>query len=359
MSGKKKAQKAADNATKQANQASAQAADQANSQTNSALNEANSAASQAGGDVGSPNIDPNALTGPGGRNIQYANFGSDYKPEFPYLHDQLILNSGRVLLNSKHDSTLLFGKKAIALSSDGTLNFDSRLKYIVNSPRIELGLGDKASVTLGEPLIDYLTSLTTSINDLALELAKVFNRQGDHPFQGVNTQAERLVNTIRNLNADVNSLKSNVVFVGKNIVTSVKPSITEEAQTPATPPPNSTPGTPGDGTGGGSDYTSGGDQQNQDNQNTNNKKNTRFKDGQGLPEEGSNETPPNANNAPGSQDTLNRNTAPGGGNSQANNPAPTVRSAGEQPTETGNPTPEPSSPSTYQSPKPSKTTLEE
>ena len=113
MSGKKKAEKAAASATTAASTASSTAASQADSQTNTAVAEADAAASQTGGDVGSPNVDPNATRGPGGRTIQFENFGSDYVPAFPYLNDQLIINSGRVLLNSKNDSTLLFGKKVL------------------------------------------------------------------------------------------------------------------------------------------------------------------------------------------------------------------------------------------------------
>lgn len=349
MSGKKKAQKAAASATESANKASEQANAQASSQTNSAMAEADAAASRAGGDVGSPNVDPNATRGPGGRLLQFADFGSDYVPVFPYMHDQLILNSGRVLLNSKYDSTMLFGKKSIALSSDGTLNFDSRLKYIVNSPRIELGLGDKASVALGEPLIEYLDQLSTGLSDLAVELEKVFNTGNDSPFQGVNIQAGRLVNKLKELNTIKTNLKSNVVFVGKNIVTTVEPSVTEEIQEPSQPPPGNSDG----------GYTSKGDQQNEEDQKNKDDKSDRFEraPGKGIGAEG-NEQPNNY--SPGSQDTLNRNTGPSN-NSSVNQPAPSQirRAGGDDGPQTATPTPEENKPSTYQAPRPSKTTIEE
>ena len=297
MSGKKKAEKTAASATTAANQASSQADSQANSQTNAAMAEADAAAAQAGGDVGSPNVDPNATRGPGGRMLQFEDFSSDYVPAFPYLSDQLILNSGRVLLNSKFDSTMLFGKRSIALSSDGTLNFDSRLKYIVNSPRIELGLGDKASVALGEPLIEYLDKLSTGLSDLAKELEKVFNTGNNSPFQGVNIQAGRLVKKLEELNTIKTDLKSNVVFVGKNIVTTVAPSVTEEVQEPSQP-------TPGNSEGG---YTSKGDQQNEADQQDRKDKSDRFEnaEGKGI---GANDEPQPRNYSPGSKDTLDRNT---------------------------------------------------
>lgn len=297
MSGKKKAQKAAASATTAANSASEQANSQANSQTSAAMAEADAAAAQAGGDVGSPNIDPNAARGPGGRILQFEDFGSDYVPVFPYLNEQLIINSGRVLLNSKYDSTMLFGKKSIALSSDGTLNFDSRLKYIVNSPRIELGLGDISAVALGEPLIEYLDTLAIGLSDLAVELEKVFNTGNDSPFQGVNIQAGRLVKKIEELKANKEKLKSNVVFVGKNIVTTVAPSVTEEVQEPTQP-------TPGNSEGG---YTNKEDQQNEADQQDRRDKSDRFEKapGKGI---GADDEPQPRNYSPGSADSSARNT---------------------------------------------------
>lgn len=65
---------------------------------------------------------------------------SSYKPEFPYLGDHLILNSGRVTINSKDDSIMLFAKESISFSSAGTIHFNSDDNLIINSPRIELGL---------------------------------------------------------------------------------------------------------------------------------------------------------------------------------------------------------------------------
>lgn len=327
MSGKKKAEKAAASATTSANNASAQASNQANAQTNAALAEADAATAQTGGDVGSPKVDPNAVRGPGDRSLQFENFGSDYKPAFPYLGNQLILNSDRVLLNSKNDSVLLFGKKAIGLSSNGTLNFDSRLKYIVNSPRIELGLGDTGSVALGEPLIDYLDKLTTGINDLAIELAKLFNTGNDSPFQGVNIQANRLVNKIKELNTVKGDLKSNVVFVGKNIVTTVEPTVTEQVQEPSQPPPGNSEG----------DYTSKEDQQNEMDQQDRRGKADRFIPAKnvGVGADDS-EGPPTY--SPGSRDTIDRNTG-----------RPQTQSTGEQ-QQTIRPTPEES---TTNAPQPS------
>ena len=96
---------------------------------------------------------------------------ANYKPEFPYLGEQIIINSGRVILNSKDDSVFLFGKKAIGFSSAGTINFDADESVIVSAPKIYLGLGAE------EPLVKG-TQLTIMLEDI-LEALRVLSAQLD------------------------------------------------------------------------------------------------------------------------------------------------------------------------------------
>ena len=73
-----------------------------------------------------------------------------YIPNIRYSGTQILLSSGKVTLHSKDDSIMLFSKKAIALSSLGTLNIDVKDKVLINAPKIELGLNAEK---LGEPII--------------------------------------------------------------------------------------------------------------------------------------------------------------------------------------------------------------
>ena len=86
-----------------------------------------------------------------------------YKPDFPYLGEQIIITSGRVTLNSKDDSVFLFGKKAIGFSSAGTINFDSDDKVIINAPQIYLGLEAKEPLVKGQALENLLLELLDSL----------------------------------------------------------------------------------------------------------------------------------------------------------------------------------------------------
>jgi uncharacterized protein (DUF2345 family) len=49
-----------------------------------------------------------------------------FKPQDPniYNNDQIILNSGRLLLNAKEDAIMLFAKEAISLASTDSVHIN-------------------------------------------------------------------------------------------------------------------------------------------------------------------------------------------------------------------------------------------
>jgi hypothetical protein len=98
------------------------------------------------------------------------------KPQFPYIGNQVIVTSDRLLFHSKKDGIFLFGKTTIGLSSPGTINFDSKEKVLIDSPKIELGhkaeeLGEQA--VLGNTLVSILSELNEGLALLANVLEKV------------------------------------------------------------------------------------------------------------------------------------------------------------------------------------------
>jgi hypothetical protein len=127
---------------------------------------------------------------------------ANYKPEFPYLGEQIIINSGRVILNSKDDSVFLFGKKAIGFSSAGTINFDADDKVIVNSPEIYLGLGAE------EPLVKG-TQLTIMLNDI-LESLRVLSAQLSDTKDSNGVSITNIITASDSLAKNVSRIKSRV-----------------------------------------------------------------------------------------------------------------------------------------------------
>jgi len=105
-----------------------------------------------------------------------------YIPTFPYTGNQIILSSGRVTLHSKDDSIMMFGKKAIALSSLGTVNLDVANKVIINSPKIELGLNAEVA---GEPVLlgKSTVLLITRMLKILIPLAQALNNMSESKLE--------------------------------------------------------------------------------------------------------------------------------------------------------------------------------
>jgi hypothetical protein len=135
----------------------------------------------------------------------------DYKPEFPYLGEQIIINSGRITLNSKDDSVFLFGKKALGFSSAGTINFDSDDKFIVNSPQIYLGLDSVEPLVKGNQLELILNDILDSLNTLGNKL--LFTQDSNGVFlTSVITASKVLIADIKRLRPLIKDIKSNQNF---------------------------------------------------------------------------------------------------------------------------------------------------
>tara|TARA_R110000772_G_scaffold83995_1_gene177597 strand:- start:57 stop:473 length:417 start_codon:yes stop_codon:yes gene_type:complete len=134
-----------------------------------------------------------------------------YKPDFPYLGEQIIITSGRVILNSKDDSVFLFGKKAIGFSSAGTINFDSDDKVIINAPQIYLGLEAKEPLVKGQALESLLTDLLDSLEELGEKLMSAVDSNGVY-ITTITTSGRSLQRSIKRVKSNLKSIKSTKNF---------------------------------------------------------------------------------------------------------------------------------------------------
>ena len=100
-----------------------------------------------------------------------------YKPEAPELYqgNQVLINSDRLVFNTKTDGILLFSDKVIGFSTNGSFHFDTSKntdnKFIVNSPNIHLGLKDNNEpptepAVLGHELETFLEDILDIVNNL-------------------------------------------------------------------------------------------------------------------------------------------------------------------------------------------------
>ena len=102
----------------------------------------------------------------------YKSYENNTAPSSPdkFIEDQIILNSNRLLFNSKSDSILLSSAKTINLNSVESINIDSP-KTVFNSNEIYLGSKDaEESVILGDKFLDSLKDLLTKIVSLGISL---------------------------------------------------------------------------------------------------------------------------------------------------------------------------------------------
>lgn len=141
---------------------------------------------------------------------------SSYKPQFPYLGDHLILNSGRVTINSKDDSIMLFAKESISFSSAGTIHFNSDDELIINSSKIYLGLEtdvDKPEPAIkGQKLYLLLSSLIEALTSLGEGLSYAQDSNGIG-IPSVSVSGESLMTDTIQLQTLVDQIKSEKTFL--------------------------------------------------------------------------------------------------------------------------------------------------
>lgn len=105
------------------------------------------------------------------------------EPSHRYRGAQVIITSDRLTFNAKNDSMLLYSKRDIGFSAEGSIYFDTNKKsksinsskFIVNSPEIYLGLQDEGAdinklpverAVLGNSLRIFLNELLDVLVDL-------------------------------------------------------------------------------------------------------------------------------------------------------------------------------------------------
>jgi hypothetical protein len=99
-------------------------------------------------------------------------------PQTPasYSFPQIVLNSNRIILNAKKDNIFISGEKSVGISSNGTINIESKNGIIMDGI-IKLGNTSASEpVLLGNKTATMLRQLITEVRNLAdaLETNQVF-----------------------------------------------------------------------------------------------------------------------------------------------------------------------------------------
>lgn len=119
-----------------------------------------------------------------------------YIPEFPYTGKQIIIDSGRVLLNAKEDSVFLLGREAIGLSTEGSIHLNSKENFYVNSNQMYFGLKNEESnhepLVLGFKLQQIINTLAVFLQDIGKDL-KTAKDSNNADLGEVQRAGERLI----------------------------------------------------------------------------------------------------------------------------------------------------------------------
>ena len=145
---------------------------------------------------------------------------SGFIPIRKFNGNQIVINSDRVLLNSKEDSIFLTSKKDLAVSTGGDVHINvgpsnggSGNAYVVNSPKILLGINKTQPVPKGDNLSEFNRQLLQALNNLATSLSvSVGIGVGTVTQPSINVAGAKLIGDIANLTSLLKDINSEVTF---------------------------------------------------------------------------------------------------------------------------------------------------
>lgn len=140
-------------------------------------------------------------------------------PEGPssYINPQIIINSDRIIINSKSDSVFISGQKFIGISSNEDINLESLKSINLDSPLIRIGgLGKTQPVLLGDDTIDVLSDLINELINLTSALK--YTQKPTDPTQaivdvGISKPAGDAQDALNKILNRLEPLKSNIVKI--------------------------------------------------------------------------------------------------------------------------------------------------
>ena len=135
-----------------------------------------------------------------------------YFPEFPYRGKQIIIDSDRVTLNSKTDTTFLIGNQAVSISSGGSINMDSSGDCIINSSQIKLGLDARHPLVYGDTLQTILNEFLIIIDKVVVPNLQTATESNGAKMTSINLAGDALQKASSNLSQRLIDITSKTNF---------------------------------------------------------------------------------------------------------------------------------------------------
>jgi hypothetical protein len=133
-----------------------------------------------------------------------------------YFNSQTIINSDRVVLNSKKDEVMIFAKTNIELNTKNTINLNADERIHLNSNAIFLGPYNSTNtpqpLVLGNQLYTVLSDILDSLHSLGISLSSIVGSPEGAPAIDINMAAEDLLNSVEKVSDNLESILSNQNF---------------------------------------------------------------------------------------------------------------------------------------------------
>jgi hypothetical protein len=133
-----------------------------------------------------------------------------------YFNAQIIINSDRVVLNSKRDEVMIFAKSNIELNTKNIINLNADERVHLNSNTVFLGTVNNNLPTeplvLGDKLNTLLENLLDSLYSFGNALSSVVGSPEGAPAIDINMAAEGLLNDIDRINDNLEGILSQQNF---------------------------------------------------------------------------------------------------------------------------------------------------
>ena len=132
---------------------------------------------------------------------------SDYKPQFPYSGEQIILNSDRILINSKNDSIFLFSSKVISLSSNEGVHINTEKEFITNASKIKLGIDASEPLVRGNKFKNMMNKLLSDLENVGEQLLIATDSNGN-ALSAVQTAGNSLIKSSKRIKTLLKTVNS-------------------------------------------------------------------------------------------------------------------------------------------------------
>ena len=133
-----------------------------------------------------------------------------------YFNSQAILNSDRIVLNSKKDEVMLFAKTNVEISTKNIINLNADDRVHLNGGRVFLGTVNNQlpteNIVLGGKLHDLLLNLMDSLHEFGAGIASAISSPEGTPATDIIAAARGLCTSIDRIEKDLEGILSQQNF---------------------------------------------------------------------------------------------------------------------------------------------------